>query len=225
MTRPSHLVALLAASLSLTACVGGPASLGGEPPLTPTGRYQLQVEPGLDRIALAVHEQGLTANQGAALQGLIQRYAASGAQAMVIEAPEGADPVALQSAYAVQAALTDWGVPTNQIRLVSYAGPDARAPIVVGFQTVRAVVPRCGQVWGNLSRTGDNQASANFGCAVTANLAAQIENPRDIETPRAMTPTDAPRRTVVIAKYRAGEQTAAPQEVMVGRARIATVVE
>ena len=41
-------------ALGLSACVGGPASLGGEPPLTPASRYALQVETGLDRIALAV---------------------------------------------------------------------------------------------------------------------------------------------------------------------------
>lgn len=211
--------------MSLTACVGGPASLGEEAPLTPTSRYQLQVEPDLDRIALAVHETGLSANQSAALQALVQRYAVAGAPAMVVEAPENADPVAMQSAYAVQAALTDWGVPSSQIRLVSYAGPDARAPIVVGFQTVRAVVPQCGQVWGNLSRTGDNRSSANFGCAVTANLAAQIENPRDIQTPRAMTSASTARRTVVFTKYAAGEQTSAQQEELVGRSRISTAVD
>ena len=62
MSRKINRTALAALStafaLSLGACVGGPASLGGEPPLTPTSRYVLQVEPNLDRIALAVHDAG-----------------------------------------------------------------------------------------------------------------------------------------------------------------------
>jgi type IV pilus biogenesis protein CpaD/CtpE len=82
MTRLSFLpLALLAgAALGLSGCVGGPASLGGEPPLTPTSRYALQVETGLDRIALAVHDDGLSANQNAALAALVERVAAGVAE-------------------------------------------------------------------------------------------------------------------------------------------------
>ena len=109
MTRLSFLpLALLAgAALGLSACVGGPASLGGEPPLTPASRYALQVETGLDRIALAVHDDGLSANQNAALAALVERFAAVGAGSITIEAPAGDDPVAAQTAYAVRDALAD----------------------------------------------------------------------------------------------------------------------
>jgi len=86
-------------------------------------------------------------------------------------------------------------------------------------------VPQCGTEWGNLGRTGDNQSASNFGCAVNANLAAQIADPRDIAGPRAMTPASAGRRTVVFDKYAAGEQTAAPQETLVESARISTAVD
>ena len=93
MTRLSFLpLALLAgAALGLSACVGGPASLGGEPPLTPASRYALQVETGLDRIALAVHDDGLSANQNAALAALVERFAAVGAGSITIEAPAGSE--------------------------------------------------------------------------------------------------------------------------------------
>ena len=74
MTRTLIATLLTTTALALGACVGGPASLGGEPPLTPTSRYQLQVEPDLDRIALAVHDTGLSAAQNGALQELVRRY-------------------------------------------------------------------------------------------------------------------------------------------------------
>lgn len=71
MIRRISGVALVALSVAaLGACVGGPASLGEEPPLTPTSRYVLQVEPNLDRIALAVHDAGLSPAQTGALQAL-----------------------------------------------------------------------------------------------------------------------------------------------------------
>lgn len=211
--------------LLLAGCMGGPASLGGEAPLTPTSRYSLQVEPGLDRIALAVHETGLSANQQAALADLVNRFAIEGAPTLVVEAPAGGDPVASQAAWNVKAGLMAAGAPDHLIRVVSYAGPDPRAPILAGFETLRAVVPRCGTQWGSLTRTGDNQSASNFGCAVNANLAAQIANPRDIVSPRAMSPADAQRRAVVFDHYAKGEQTAAAGEELVSGLRTSSAVD
>lgn len=211
--------------LLLTGCMGASASLGSEAPLTPTSRYSLQVEPGLDRIALAVHEAGLSAGQQAALADLVTRFAVEGAPALVVEAPAGGDPVANQAAWNVKAGLVAAGAPDHLIRVVSYAGPDPRAPILAGFETLRAVVPQCGTQWGSLTRTGDNQSASNFGCAVTANLAAQIANPRDIVSPRVMTPADAQRRSVVFDHYGKGEQTSAVRESLVTGARLSRAVD
>jgi len=97
--------------------------------------------------------------------------------------------------------------------------------VLVGFDTVRAVVPTCGTAWTNLARTGSNAGQANFGCAVNANLAAQIANPRDIVTPRTMTPADAGRRAVVFDAYRKGEQTAAEVESLIDNERVSTAVD
>jgi len=225
-TSRSAIVSVLAlGGLLLSGCMGGPASLGGEPPLTPTSRYSLQVEPGLDRIALAVHETGLSANQQAALKDLVNRFAIEGASVLVVEAPAGDDPVVNQAAWNVKAGLVAAGAPDHMIRVVSYAGPDPRAPILAGFETLRAVVPQCGTQWGSLTRTGDNQSPSNFGCAVNANLAAQIANPRDIVSPRAMTPTDAQRRAVVFDNYAKGEQTSAEREALISDARTSSAVD
>ena len=46
-------------------------------------------------------------------------------------------------------------------------------------------------------------------------LAAQIEDPRDIQRPRAMTPADAGRRTVVFDLYRTGKPTSAEREELI----------
>ena len=80
-------VLILAAGLAVSGC----ASTSGDPnaPITPLSRYALQVEPGLDRIALAVHDQGLSANQHLALRDLAARYRASGAGQVRIESPAG----------------------------------------------------------------------------------------------------------------------------------------
>ena len=225
MTRTHLLLAGAALVLSLSGCMGAPAEGLGPMPLTPTSRFALQVEPGTDRVALAVHETGLSANQAQALRDMVNRFAAEGAPMLTVEAPSGDDPLASEAAWGIKGALEAAGVPPYQVRVVTYLAPDPRAPVLVGFDTVRAVVPQCGREWSNLTRTANNAGSANFGCAVNANLAAQIANPRDIAGPRAMTGADAARRSVVIDRYRAGEPTAATRETIVDRGRVSSAVD
>lgn len=213
------------ASASLAACMGGPAGGEGPMPLTPTSRYSLQVEPGVDRIALAVREDGVSPAQQAALGALIRRFGAERATALRIQAPGGGDVVAGDFAYRIKAALEHGGVPGHLIQIEGYDAPDARAPVLVGFETLEAVVPQCGLQWNNLARTARNETSSNFGCAVNANLAAQIANPRDIVTPRNMTASDQGRRAVVFDNYRKGEATAAPQEDLIANERVSQAVD
>jgi len=225
MTRKSSLAALaIVSAIALSGCVGDPAGGLGPAPLTPTQRFSLQVEPGIERIALAVRDDGISGNQQNAIIDLVNRFAIEGASTLVVEAPSGDDVVSNDFAWRVKAMLEQAGAPSSMIQVVGYHAPDPRAPVLVGYETVRAVVPRCGQNWTNLTRTANNETSANFGCAVTANLAAQIANPRDIVQPRGMTPADAGRRAVVFDQYRKGAQTAAPQEEMVANRRVSQAV-
>lgn len=227
MTRHILRTTLIAAAASalLAGCVGGPAGGVGPAPLTPTSRFSLQVEPGVDRIALAVREDGVSSNQMMALAELAQRYGLEGQGALRIEAPAGNDVVANDFAFRVKSALEQVGAPGHLVQVVAYEAPDVRAPVLVGFETLRAVVPQCGTQWNNLARTNNNETSSNFGCSVTANLAAQIANPRDIVAPRGMTPSDLGRRAVVFDNFRKGEATAAPQEDLIANRRVSRAVE
>lgn len=220
--RAAASVIVLAAALGLQACAS--VSSDAPAPLTPLSRFALQVEPGLDRIALAVHDRGLSGNQQAALRDLAGRYAASGSGHVRIESPAGDDPVAIEQAYAVRAALQAAGVPGQNIQMAAYAAPDPRAPVLAGFETIRAAVPDCSAQHRSLAGRHSNQSSAGFGCAITANMAAQIADPRDILAARAMTPADSGRAAVVFDNYRKGETSSTPQEPLVN-GRIARAVE
>lgn len=223
MTRSLAALLISVSALGLSACFGAPAGGLGPEPLTPASRFTLQVEPGVDRIALSVHEQGLSAAQQRALYDITGRFSREGAPALTVEAPAGGDPVANAFAFRVKEQL-ERIAGQGRVQIVSYPAPDPQAPVLVGFESLRAVVEQCGTYWTSLTRTRDNESSVNFGCAVTANLAAQIENPRDIITPRAMTPANAGRRAVVFDHYRKGEATAAPQEELVANHRVSQAV-
>jgi len=222
--RSLTLLALAGSTLALTACVGTDAGMHKPTPINTLSRYVLQVEPDQDRIALAVRENGLSENQRVALVQLAQRYRASEQSGLTVELPEGNDPVARRSADNIVQALYAAGISSQHIQYTTYAAPDVRAPVVAGFASIRAAVPRCGAEWGNLSRTGENAVGSNFGCAVNANLAAQIADPRDIVQPRAMTPPNAQRRTVVFEAYRQGQPTSAQREPMLESSRISEAV-
>ena len=106
----------------------------------------------------------------------------------------------------------------------AYAAPDPRAPVLAGFETVRAVIPNCAAEPRAMEGRFSNEASIGLGCAINANLAAQIADPRDILGHRPVSPADSGRAAVVFDNYRRGEQTSAPQETLV-EGRIAKAVE
>ena len=213
-------------TLAATATLGACASSGSpdSQPLTPLSRYSLQVEPGLDRIALAVRDDGLSANQQAALNDLADRYMLSGVGQVRVEGPSGEDPAAARQTWAVRTALEAAGLPAERIVIASYAAPDPRAPVLAGFETVRAVIPNCAAEPRSLGGRFSNEPSMGLGCAVNANIAAQIADPRDIVGHRPISPPDSGRAAVVFDNYRRGEVTSAPQEKLV-EGRLARAVE
>jgi pilus assembly protein CpaD len=89
--------------------------------------------------------------------------------------------------------------------MASYDAAGAAPVITVSYPRYKARGPECGRSWENLSSTHGNRPYDNFGCAVTANFAAQIANPADLLAPRALDAPDGGRRQVVLDKYRKGE--------------------
>ncbi|MGA8919494.1 MAG: CpaD family pilus assembly lipoprotein, partial [Pseudolabrys sp.] len=51
----------------------------------------------------------------------------------------------------------------------------------------------------------ENRPYWNLGCASQRNLAAMVDNPADLLQPRGEVPPYAPRRTVVLDRYKKGE--------------------
>lgn len=217
----SLLLSLSAAAL-LTGCAS--TGIGDTAPLTPLSRYSMRVEPGLDRIALAVHDEGLSSTQVAAINDLAGRYAATGMGRVRIQSPSGEDPAASRQTWAVRSALEAAGVPGQNIEVLGYDAPDPRAPVLAGFETVRAAIPNCAAEPRDMGSRFSNRSSLGLGCAITANMAAQIADPRDIVGARAMTPADPGRAAIVFDRYRKGEPASAPQETLVQGA-IAQAVE
>ncbi|MDO8411267.1 MAG: CpaD family pilus assembly protein [Phenylobacterium sp.] len=211
MTRILRRFMPLALAAGLSACASAPPRDGAVAnPATPLDQYRAQVTPRPEEVLLAIHAQGVSGPQADALSGLVAGWRAADGGAIRIQAPtSGVDSAAAyRMGESVRAFLVSQGAPPAAIQVVGYdARGAAQAPMIVGYLRYEAKVPDCGESWDNLSSSWDNRVSANFGCAVTANLAAQIANPADLAGPRAMDAPDAARRADVLAKYREGAIT------------------
>jgi pilus assembly protein CpaD len=203
------------ALLTLGACATDDAEKGAAAPLTPSERFAIEVRPAPQELKLAPHAGGLSQAQADALNDFVADWAQGERGAITIKAPEhGADPAgAYRTATDTRDFLMARGVASVQVRIVGYdAGDDGHAPILVGFMRYAAKGPQCGQSWDSLTKVSDNREYAEFGCSVTANVAAQLADPGDLLKPRQMDAPDAERREGVLNKWRQGTTTSTPKD-------------
>lgn len=214
MSAPRLLV--LAAALALGACASKvPPPVGKvDAPRTPTELWRAEVKTQPQEIRLAVHGDGLSAGQTDALATFAEGWRAEGGP-IVLRAPVGGPEAAAvaRSTEHVRGYLLAQGVSNADVSVMGYdARGDRAAPLMLTRQQYSVTVPTCGREWTNIAHSRDNEVQANFGCATTANMAAQMANPADLLHPATSTPPDAQRRDVVLEKYRKGEITATAKD-------------
>jgi pilus assembly protein CpaD len=201
----------VAAALSLAACAHGGtvATRPTAPNVLDAWQSSIQVTPQPDEIRLAAHPTGLSGNQARALTEFHGRWMQAEGGVITVSAPN-------QGGYRVgseaRAFLVSQGAPAAKVRLVGYDAAGTKdAPVVVGFARYMVTTPNCGS-WENITRTFGNESMGNLGCAVSANIAAQVANPEDLVAPRTMDPADPARRATVFDKYRKGETTSSAKD-------------
>lgn len=172
---------------------------------TPTEQYVAKAEQHPESIQLAAHSGDLSDAQRDALWALVSGWKETGSGDIQVELPRG--PVADAAAARIESTLREFGVRREQYR-EHLVADDGRAPVVrVSYMRYAAVVPHCGEKFSDFTATAAGAPEMNFGCAVTANIAAMVANPADLATHRAIDPPDAGRRQVVLDKYREGQKT------------------
>ena len=209
-----HTLVMAGALLALAGCATHAPAGFADHAASPTEHYAAKVEEAPDQVALAVHADGLSTAQRTALAEFIARWRTAGSGAVVVRAPaDAANPdEARAMAYAVQSHLQTLGVPTDRIRLAAYQAGEPKGPILTSFVKMVAVGPDCSGGWDNLTSTNSNEPYSHFGCALTADIAAQIADPRDLVSPPDLAPGDNTRRTTVFGKYRDGKVTASERD-------------
>jgi pilus assembly protein CpaD len=204
----------LAAVLVLSACASTPRPDTAPNARLATEQFPIAVEDQPQEMLLAAHAEGLSPNQRAALYELALDWRDRGRGPIRILVPVG--EAGRRVGEAARLALIANGAPEAKILLGPAAAGGADGPVRVAFVTRAARLPDCAAQWDNLTSTGDNAPHSNFGCAIAANMAAQMADPSDLVGARPMDPADAGRRQVVLDKYRKGEVTGAAKPVADG---------
>lgn len=162
-------------------------------------------------IPVAANATTLSAQERAGLRDFANSYLRVGHGALVLSTPAAGPNAQAAANLANEARITlaDAGVSYAAIASSSYdAAERVDAPLMISFSRFEAVAPECAPLWEqDLAHQSNNQPWESFGCATQANLAALIEDPRDLLGPRNEDPRDGGRRAAVIQAYRAGEQT------------------
>lgn len=212
MLKHRAIVTLGLAALGLAACASSPKN----PARTATNvdmLFPLKATPQPDQIALAAHADGLSYAQANALRSLAGRLGGPDGGQVKIEAPQGAieSLLSAKAAQGVRDALVADGVPAEEIVVASYESSDPKAPIKVSFVALKTQVAACGK-WDDLTHTRDNNVQSNFGCAVSANMAAQIADANDVVHPHEEQAPSAERRITVLGKYTQGAVTSSQSD-------------
>lgn len=212
LTRPILAIAALA---TLSACASAKAPDRMVEAKTPTEHYQAKAVAAPQEVRLAVHAQGLSGPQADALAQFAQDWMDAEGGTITLRAPTGGPDAgaAFRTVEGARSFLIDQGVPADRLIVAGYDARGAPGGVLhISYDAYRAVVPACGKTWINVAHSLTNDVQPNFGCAVTANMAAQIANPADLVRPQRSTPPDAARRATVLEKYRKGQVTASDKD-------------
>jgi pilus assembly protein CpaD len=208
MMMKSTAIVLVLAGVCLTACAD--SAKPRMEAVTPTEQFAIEVQSEPVTLQLAPHQSGASRRQADALAALADRWSDQGGGEIVIQTPvrDGDPSAAYRTASDARDILLSRGIPAGKLRMASYTASEGGLPtILVTYPRYKAEGPACGRAWENLTANHDNRPYNNFGCSVTANVAAQIDNPADLLSPRDLDPPDAARRQNTLDLYRKGVVT------------------
>ena len=199
--------------LSLAACASAPPAKTAKAPepALPTEQYPLRADTHTDDINLRVNQTGLSENQRRALDRLASRASWMNGEPMSVEIVTAGNPEAINAGRAVRAYLLGHDVSDDDVSTSSLR-EQPEDVVSIHVTTYSSHLYGCNKTWDNLAATRDNKPYKNFGCAVNSNLAAQVADPRDLESPAPPTPADAARKSAILEHYRKGEKTSSESD-------------
>jgi pilus assembly protein CpaD len=199
--------AAVAAVLLAGSCA---AEKSDDPPVFADGlrNHPITVAPHYQSVGIAFSDPsaGLSPEDGTALAGFVEDYLSRGDGAISISAPSGPNSSAALSYFGEQ--LAHMGVPRTRILVGTHDASNGDTKVEIGYILYTARTDPCGNWTQDAEETGENIPMPDFGCSVQHNIAAMVDDPRDLVSPRGMSAGDATRRETVVTTYEKAQSTA-----------------
>jgi pilus assembly protein CpaD len=201
--RPSTLILSVILASALTGCMADDPLENTFVPYSVDDRYPVGAAKGPVSMVVDASEGKLHPGQRRAISGIARQAASAGVTPVTISVPSGGGG-SKKVASEVAQILVQSGVSEDMIRRSTYKG-SAGSAVSVTFVKAHGASRECG-VWDtDVTDTDSNMPMTNHGCAVRANMAAMIANPKDFELPRAM--GDNPSANDIVAIDKLGKTT------------------
>ena len=164
-------------------------------------------------VFLGRNRGGLTPSQRADVLSFAQIWRREATSGIIMDVPKGGsiDRAATYAMREIHSIFVASGVPRNAVYVRRHLPSDSSiASIKINYTKLTAQAGPCGR-WpydlGPAIASGyfENKPYWNFGCASQRNLAGMVDNPSDLVQPRGEAPSYTARRSVVIEKYRKGD--------------------
>lgn len=203
---------ILTPAMLLGACASVPGhQAAAPPPVLPTEQYALQAQTTTKSISLRINPNGLSDNQRRALDQVAEHASWTSGEPADVAVTTNGTPAAVVAGRSITAYLIGRDVPAQNVTQTSLQEQPADI-VTVSLTYYTAHTYDCNRAWENLAATGANKSYANFGCALTSNLAAQIADPRDLDRAARATSSDPLRKSTILDKYRQGQVTTAEED-------------
>jgi pilus assembly protein CpaD len=191
---------IVAAALALSGCVTDDmfGDDGTRVPTHASDNYPITLAKGPQTLEISSSRGSLDAEQVNAVRGFVHQAMQAGTAPMTVSRPSGGGNSA-RVASEVASLMMDQGVPRNRVIFTSYAGP-ASAPVRVSFVSTYAKTRPCGDWSTDLTDTADNTSYPNLGCAVQANIAAEIAHPETLVAPSPVDMKTADTEAAAVAR-------------------------
>jgi pilus assembly protein CpaD len=160
---------------------------------------------------------GLTPSQRADVLAFAQAWRHDAMSGVIVDVPWGGptDRAATDSLREIHSIFAASGIPRRAVLVRRYKSPDTSlVSIKLNYSKVTAHAGPCG-LWPNDlgpaagAEYTDNRQYWNFGCATQRNLASMVANPADLVQPRGETPAYTAQRSIMMDKYRQGQNPSA----------------
>lgn len=209
---------LLGLSLAVSGCYTPSGATRADIPTDYRKRHPIAISEGERtlEIFIGTNRGGLSPGQRADVLAFAQAWKREATGGIILDLPSGTtnETAAADASNEIRAIFAASGIPTYGVNVRPYKPTDPRklATIRLNYSKIVAEAGPCGLWPHDLGPAADpsyaeNRPYWNLGCASQRNLAAMVDNPADLVQPRGETPANAARRSVVLDKYRKGEDT------------------